>query len=149
VSAITLPLFPLGTVLFPGAMLPLHIFEPRYRTLIEDISARTDGFGEFGVVAIRAGLEVGAHGVESLYQIGCTAEVRRIQPYADGRFDILTRGARRFAQSAPSTTASWIPSSSSVAPSWSPRSGGYGSAGGFEVVPDMTRAYESRAHWSA
>jgi Lon protease-like protein len=54
VSVITLPLFPLGTVLFPGARLPLHIFERRYRTLIADILARTDGFAEFGVVAIRA-----------------------------------------------------------------------------------------------
>jgi len=96
VSAITLPLFPLGTVLFPGARLPLHIFERRYRTLIADILARTDGFSEFGVVAIRAGLEVGEHGVESLYPVGCTAAVQRVQPFTDGSFDILTVGARRF-----------------------------------------------------
>lgn len=95
-TATTLPLFPLGTVLFPGARLPLHIFEPRYRALIEDIRVRTDGVREFGVVAIRAGLEVGAHAVESLYQVGCTAEVKRIQPFTDGSFDILTRGVRRF-----------------------------------------------------
>jgi len=74
----------------------LHIFEPRYRALIEDIRVRTDGVREFGVIAIRAGLEVGAHAVESLYQVGCTAEVRRIQPFTDGSFDIMTRGVRRF-----------------------------------------------------
>jgi Lon protease-like protein len=96
VAAITLPLFPLGAVLFPGAPLPLHIFERRYRTLIEELLERTDDVREFGVVAIRSGLEVGAHGVESLYQVGCTAELLRVQPFSDGRFEVLSRGARRF-----------------------------------------------------
>ena len=70
VTTITLPIFPLGTVLFPGARLPLRIFEPRYRTLIEDVLERTDGAREFGVVAIRSGVEVGGHGVQSLYEVG-------------------------------------------------------------------------------
>ncbi len=95
-AAITLPIFPLGTVLFPGAGLPLHIFEQRYRNLVEDILARTDGFREFGVIAIRSGREVGADGVHSLHEVGCTANVLRIQPFTDGSFDIMTRGARRF-----------------------------------------------------
>ncbi len=94
--AVTLPIFPLGTVLFPGAQLPLRIFEPRYRALIEDVLERTDGAREFGVVAIRSGVEVGAHGVGSLYQVGCVAEIRHIQPFTDGTFDVMTRGTRRF-----------------------------------------------------
>jgi Lon protease-like protein len=96
VAVTPMSLFPLSTVLFPGAGLPLHVFERRYRDLIEDILTRTDGFREFGVVAIRAGREVGAHGVESLHPVGCTAEVLTVQPFTDGSFDILTRGARRF-----------------------------------------------------
>ena len=95
-ATITLPIFPLGTVLFPGARLPLRIFEPRYRTLIEDVLERTDGAREFGVVAIRSGVEVGAHGVESLYEVGCIAEIQHIQPFTDGTFDVMTRGTRRF-----------------------------------------------------
>lgn len=95
-ATITLPIFPLGTVLFPGAQLPLRIFEPRYRALIEDVLERTDGAREFGVVAIRSGVEVGAHGVESLYEVGCVAEIQHIQPFTDGTFDVMTRGTRRF-----------------------------------------------------
>lgn len=92
----TLPIFPLGTVLFPGAQLPLRIFEPRYRVLIEDVLERPDGAREFGVVAIRSGVEVGVHGVQSLYEVGCIAEIRHIQPFTDGTFDVMTRGTRRF-----------------------------------------------------
>jgi Lon protease-like protein len=96
VATITRPRFPLGTVLLPGAQLPLRIFEPRYRALIEDVLERTDGAPEFGVVAIRAGVEVGAHGVQSLYEVGCLAEIQHIQPFTDGTFDVMTRGTRRF-----------------------------------------------------
>ena len=53
-----MPLFPLGTVLFPGLVLPLHVFEERYRALVRDLMALPDGDPprEFGVVAIAAGL---------------------------------------------------------------------------------------------
>ncbi len=95
-ATITLPIFPLGTVLFPGARLPLRIFEPRYRRLIEDVLERTDGAREFGVVAIRSGVEVGAHGVQSLHEVGCVAQIQHIQPFTDGTFDVMTRGTRRF-----------------------------------------------------
>ena len=58
-----LPLFPLGTVLFPGLVLPLHIFEPRYRTLVRDLmNLPADHAREFGVVAIKGGWEVPASG---------------------------------------------------------------------------------------
>lgn len=92
----TLPIFPLGTVLFPGAELPLRIFERRYRRLIEEVLERPDGAREFGVVAIRSGVEVGEHGVQSLHEVGCIARIRHIQPFSDGTFDVMTRGTRRF-----------------------------------------------------
>lgn len=90
-------LFPLSSVLFPGLMLPLHIFEERYRLLIRHLIELPDGARrEFGVVAIRAGHEVGPDAARDLYDIGCTAVLRGITPYDDGRFDIVTSGSRRF-----------------------------------------------------
>jgi hypothetical protein len=90
-----LPLFPLGTVLFPGLLLPLHIFEERYRRLVRDL---LDGSGtqQFGVIAIRKGRETGVDGVSSLHEIGCTAMLRQVDSHDDGRFDLVTVGAQRF-----------------------------------------------------
>ena len=76
--------------------MPLHIFEPRYRQLVQDIIDRPEQEQAFGVVAIRQGHEVGADGVKALYEVGCMAQLRGIQPYPDGRFDIVTVGADRF-----------------------------------------------------
>jgi uncharacterized protein len=92
-----IPLFPLGTVLYPGLIMPLHIFEPRYRMLVQRlIDAPDDSPREFGVVAIRDGLEVGVDGARSLHPIGCAAALREVEAYEDGRFDITTVGTRRF-----------------------------------------------------
>jgi Lon protease-like protein len=91
----TLPLFPLGAVLYPGMVLPLHIFEERYRQLVRDLMDRPDP-RRFGVIAIRKGRETGVEGVQSLYEIGCTATLRRVEQYPDGRFDIVTVGTSRF-----------------------------------------------------
>ncbi|MCK9922389.1 LON peptidase substrate-binding domain-containing protein [Frankia sp. AgPm24] len=91
-----LPLFPLGTVLLPGLVLPLEIFEERYRTLVRELLAQPDDHSRhFGVVAIRRGREVGP-AVPALHQIGCTAVLRRVQEHPDGRFSLLTVGGRRF-----------------------------------------------------
>jgi uncharacterized protein len=90
-----LPLFPLGAVLYPGMLLPLHIFEERYRQLVRDLSARPEP-RQFGVIAIRKGRETGVDGVHSLYEIGCTATVRRVNELEDGRFDLVTVGTQRF-----------------------------------------------------
>ncbi len=90
-----LPLFPLGSVLYPGLVLPLHIFEDRYRQLVADLLEGPEP-RQFGVVAIRYGRETGIDGVSALYETGCTAELQRVEPYEDGRFDLVTVGAQRF-----------------------------------------------------
>jgi len=92
----TLPLFPLGTVLMPGASLPLHIFEPRYRQLIVDLVTGAVPEKEFGVIAVREGWAPDDDGMAGFYGIGCTAGIRDVRRLPDGRFDIVTRGARRF-----------------------------------------------------
>lgn len=93
-----IPLFPLGTVLYPGEVLPLHIFEERYRQLITDLSEgpAPEGDRAFGVVAIRAGREVGRDGVKALYDVGTLAVLRGVEPHDDGRFDVVTMGGARF-----------------------------------------------------
>jgi Lon protease-like protein len=90
-----LPLFPLGAVLYPGMLLPLHIFEERYRQLVRDLLDGPDP-RRFGVIAIRKGRETGIDGVHSLYEVGCIATLRRVERHEDGRFDIVTVGTRRF-----------------------------------------------------
>ncbi len=90
-----LPLFPLGAVLYPGMLLPLHIFEERYRQLVRDLLDGPEP-RRFGVIAIRKGRETGIDGVQSLYEIGCTAVLRRVEQHEDGRYDIVTVGTDRF-----------------------------------------------------
>jgi Lon protease-like protein len=90
-----LPLFPLGTVLYPGLLLPLHIFEERYRQLVRDLLAGSEP-GQFGVIAIRQGRETGVDGVSALHEIGCIAALRQVREHSDGRFDLVTAGTQRF-----------------------------------------------------
>jgi Lon protease-like protein len=89
--AVTIPLFPLGLVLFPHMPLPLHIFEERYRAMMRDCQDQGTGFG---VVAIREGVEVGAGA--SPHPVGTLAQLRKVEPLADGRFNILVVGASRY-----------------------------------------------------
>jgi Lon protease-like protein len=89
--AIRLPLFPLHTVLFPGQVLPLHIFEPRYRRMISE--CLRDG-APFGVVLIREGAEVGAAAKPA--SVGTTARIAQVDTLADGRMNIVTVGEARF-----------------------------------------------------
>jgi Lon protease-like protein len=91
-----IPLFPLGTVLVPGLVLPLHIFEPRYRQLLADLAQLPEQDRGFGVVAIREGREVGADGIRGLYDVGTLALVRQVSPYPDGRSDLMSNGDARF-----------------------------------------------------
>jgi Lon protease-like protein len=83
-----LPLFPLEVVLFPGAPLPLHIFEPRYRQMLADCQA---GESRFGIVG--PGREAEAPDPGS---VGCAAEIRGAEPLADGRSNIVVIGGARF-----------------------------------------------------
>jgi Lon protease-like protein len=85
-----LPMFPLGSVLFPSLVLPLHIFEPRYRALIRDV---LEGDGEFGVCLIERGSEVG--GEDTRLGVGTVARVHEAAELADGRWAVVAVGDRR------------------------------------------------------
>lgn len=86
-----LPLFPLNTVLFPGMPLPLHIFEERYKLMVNDcIRDHTP----FGVVLIKSGTEVGS--AAEPYSIGTSAQITSLERLAEGRFNIETVGQDRF-----------------------------------------------------
>ncbi len=84
-----LPLFPLNTVLFPGMPLPLHIFEPRYRVMMNRCLASTR---IFGVTLARSG----ENGAMIPADVGCTAFVLQDSHFNDGRINIQTEGRRRF-----------------------------------------------------
>jgi ATP-dependent Lon protease len=80
-----LPLFPLGLVLYPGEVVPLHIFEERYRDLVRYCLETED---PFGVVWIEE---------DEIARVGCTARIERVlQRYEDGRLDIVAVGEERF-----------------------------------------------------
>lgn len=112
-----LPLFPLATVLLPGTTLPLHVFEPRYRQLTIDLVTGTAPGRQFGVIALREGFTADEHGIAGLQPVGCTAELQDVRRLPDGRYDIVTHGARRFrlleldAESKPYLTGGveWVP----------------------------------------
>lgn len=87
-----LPLFPLNTVLFPGMQLKLHIFEPRYKALMNQL---IDEDKPFGVVLIRHGAETGNQAAEP-FDVGCTAAIGEVQRLPLGRMNIVTTGHRRF-----------------------------------------------------
>jgi Lon protease-like protein len=84
-SQVVLPLFPLKIVLFPQSLFPLHIFEDRYKTLIQECVAQN---GEFGINLLDG---------NTLQEIGCTAKVVEIlQRYPDGSLDIVVKGLERY-----------------------------------------------------
>src|SRR3954454_14756025 len=90
------PVFPLNTVMFPGVVTPLHIFEDRYRALMRDLLALPDPADSiFAVVAIREGYEVGNRGVQSLHRVGTLVQLTDVERYDDGRFDIEVTGRQR------------------------------------------------------
>ena len=86
-----LPLFPLPLVLLPNELLPLHIFEPRYRQLIKDIGLERNLFGVTYFSSEESLIEK-----PPVDTIGCVAEVREIQNLPDGRSNILSVGVIRF-----------------------------------------------------
>lgn len=90
-GTVELPLFPLNTVLFPGQVLPLHIFEDRYRLMIRQCLAEDKSFG---VVLIKQGREVGEMAVP--HAIGTSARIVESTHLDDGTMDIVTVGVERF-----------------------------------------------------
>ncbi|KAA9152884.1 peptidase [Amycolatopsis acidicola] len=93
---VTLPLFPLQTVLLPGAVLPLHLFEPRYRQLMVDLLSGAVPERRFGIIGIKSAGVREVDSVDHLHPIGCTALLGESERLPDGRFDVVTHGERRF-----------------------------------------------------
>jgi Lon protease-like protein len=92
-----LPLFPLPTVAVPGLVMPLHVFEPRYRLLVQALTALPESaLRRFGIIAVRPGQDATDPDVSQLYEIGCTTELREVTPHPDGRYDIVVVGQDRF-----------------------------------------------------
>src|SRR5438067_728906 len=90
----TIPIFPLpNVVLFPSVFLPLHIFETRYRQMVE---AALDGDRIIGMVLLRPGWEGDYEGRPPVYPIGCAGVVTHAERLADGRFNIVLRGMEKF-----------------------------------------------------
>ncbi len=89
-SAIELPLFPLNVVLFPGVVLPLHIFEPRYRQMIADCQVDQR---PFGIVLAQPGSEPLQ---EIPYSVGTMVEIRDLHSMEDGRYVLMAMGIKRF-----------------------------------------------------
>ncbi len=87
----TLPLFPLGVVLFPGAPLPLRIFENRYKIMIGECIEMEQ---PFGVVLIKEGPEVGGSALP--HRVGTTARILKAEPTGQAMYRIQTVGERRF-----------------------------------------------------
>jgi Lon protease-like protein len=85
------PMFPLGTVLVPGMVLPLHVFEPRYRRMVND--SRTHHDSTFGVVLIERGSEVGGGDVRT--DVGTLARILRAEELPDGRWILGALGIHR------------------------------------------------------
>jgi Lon protease-like protein len=90
----TIPLFPLpGVVVFPGVLLPLHVFEERYRAMVDDALA---GQRIIGMAMLRPGFERDYYGRPPVYPVGCAGTITRAQRLDDGRFNIVLQGMMRF-----------------------------------------------------
>jgi len=90
----TIPIFPLpNVVLFPNVFLPLHIFEPRYRQMVDDA---LKGDRIIGMVLLRPGWEGNYEGRPPVYPIGCAGVVTHAERLPDGRFNIVLRGMEKF-----------------------------------------------------
>jgi Lon protease-like protein len=89
-----IPIFPLpNVVLFPNVFLPLHIFEPRYRQMVD---AALNGDRIIGMVLLRPGWERDYEGRPPVYPIGCAGVITHAERLPDGRFNIVLRGMEKF-----------------------------------------------------
>lgn len=96
-----LAMFPLGSVLLPGELLPLHVFEPRYRALVIDLLADDVNDPDFGVILIERGHEVG--GGDQRGSIGTRARLARVEALDEHRYGIIAIGIERL------RVNSWLP----------------------------------------
>jgi len=88
------PLFPLpNVVFFPHTELPLHIFEPRYREMVQDAMSHD---GLIGMVLLKAGWEKEYQGKPPIYRMGCLGRIDHIERFPDGRYNLVLRGINRF-----------------------------------------------------
>lgn len=93
----TIPLFPLNVVLFPGMMLPLHIFEDRYKAMIKECLVSGEAFGVVLAKTKQAQLpNVANLYSDDLYKIGTTARITAVEHLTDGRMNLITIGQDRF-----------------------------------------------------
>jgi Lon protease-like protein len=146
-----LPLFPLGSALFPGLVLPLNVFEDRYRALVRDLLALPENAPRrFGVVAIRHGQEVAPTGQEgraagpaaglgddplaALYGYGCVADAAGIAERAEGGYELVATGVTRFRLLSLDTTGEYLTGEIEEFPE---RTG----TGAGALVPEVTRAF--------
>ncbi len=89
-----IPIFALpNVVLFPKTYLPLHIFEPRYRQMVDDAVMSGQCIG---MALLKEGWESGYYGNPPIYTVGCVGRLVSVQPLADGRSNILLQGLERF-----------------------------------------------------
>lgn len=90
------PLFPLpDVVLFPGVLLPLHVFEPRYRAMVEDVQRQSEPL--IGMVLLREGWEADYYGHPGIFSVGCAGRMIDVTALPDGRYNIVLSGLREFA----------------------------------------------------
>jgi Lon protease-like protein len=89
-----LPLFPLpNVVLFPNVLLPLHVFEPRYRAMVGDA---LNGDRLIGMVLLRPGYEADYEGRPPVFEVGCAGVITHAEQLGDGRYNLVLRGLERF-----------------------------------------------------
>jgi len=126
-----MPMFPLGVVLLPGSLLPLHVFEPRYREMIGEVLDAEPPV--FGIVLIASGSEVG--GGDLRRGVGTCARILRHERTEDGRYGLLVGGTNRIRVEAWNTDRSFP----QAAVHDFPDSGVSGPLGPAEVLPDLLR----------
>ena len=101
----TIPLFPLpGTVLFPNVFLPLHIFEPRYRSMVRDA---LKGDRIIGMVLLKPGYELEYEGRPAIYETGCAGVITHTEVLPDGCYNIVLRGMEKFQVTAEDVTQAY------------------------------------------
>ncbi len=88
-------MFPLNAVLFPGVSMPLNVFEDRYRALVHHLLRAEPDERYFGSVGIREGYEIGEHGAQSLFRIGCRVKMTEVESHPDGTFSLVAVGMER------------------------------------------------------